>query len=212
MIREQVQERADYLFEMSQDAYLLGLNQQLVSVDLPHVSSITDPAVLDDLRHSALIDAGQMADTYNSALANQVYGQFIAMRSDLGTESSTFNLDQAVGQWAEKRAEWKAEQVAITTSNGSFNQAVQDFVRNNPGSGLTAHVTPDDCVCAGCQSLVDAGDMPIEEAMALDLPLHPGCVHEIQVNYDQTWDTSGDVWAGQSGGFDTDPDTAQAAG
>jgi 2'-5' RNA ligase len=196
----QQQALADYLLEVATQGYLEGINAQLVSLGEPIVTSVTDAAVLAQLREEAASTAAGIANTYDRDLGGVVYQEWVDLRAERGAQMSRYWLEQAVEEWGMGRAAWKAEQIAATEINRWWNRAGIDFTTRNTELGLLrvqrAYVTPDECQCAACLALVAGNPYSMAEAALLNLPLHPHCVHF--VNY--VWEDvapSGQLWAGQ---------------
>lgn len=199
---------ADQIYALRLQSYTFGINQQLTKLGLPTVTDITDSSVLSDQRDLADAAARQIAQTWNRDAASTAGASWIdaigsTARSDnlvatIGTRADdrAGSITDDMSAWADGRADWKGQQIAGVEGNHAYVTAVQDFLGNNPDLGVSASVVPDDCVCDGCQALVDLGEMSIDDAQALPLPLHPGCVHEIEVHYAPDMSME-DVWSGQ---------------
>jgi hypothetical protein len=199
---------ADLIEQIRQDAYLSGVNEQLTSLNLDNIDAITDPDVLAQITSDAQSAAEQIASTYNSDLASQVGSSWLDSASSSAEVTSTRvgaasqgaltarqredAVRADVSQWADDRAGWKSASIAVTESADAYSNGVMDFATQN--GGATVRVGPDECVCDGCQELVDMGDIPIEDAADLDLPLHVGCDHRpLEVQYNPM-DVPADPW------------------
>ena len=181
---------ADLIEGIRQDAYLSGINQQLTTLNLDHINQITDADTLATIRSDAENSAAQIASTYNSDLASQVGSSWLDAAASQATATGTrvgaltqgaLTADQReaaitsdTSQWADARAGWKAQSIATTEASDAYSNGVMDFATQN--GGATMRCVPDDCVCDGCQDLCDLGDMDMDDAKGIDLPLHPGCV------------------------------------
>ena len=192
-----IQQLTDLIEQVRLDAYLSGVNEQLTALNRDPVLEISDPAVEARIRQDAEDAARQIADTYNRELAVKTGSSWL----DSAAQQATVETDRvgALGQagltqrmreqavsddvakWADDRADWKSDSIAITEANAAYSDGVMDFATQNGGAFV--HVEPDECVCDGCQELVDLGDIAVEDAAGIDLPLHVGCAHSLVVTY-----------------------------
>lgn len=198
---EQTAELADYLFQLARESYLEGLNAQLVQLGRPIETALTDRAVLAQLRERSSQTAYGIADTYANDLAAEVYTTWLEHRSAYGRQSSRRLLWEDVGRWAEARADARADMVSTTEVGRFYNLGVLDFMRRNPAltrQVARVYVMPDECECSRCQELVGDNPYTPEEAMTLNIPVHPRCVHELSVEWEAV-DAAGDVglWTAQ---------------
>lgn len=210
---EDTQALADLIDSIRQTAYLSGINEQLLKLNRDRLNGITDQGVLNQISQDAQTAAQQIAATYNRDLASQVgsawleaaagqapldeslfagkTGSAAQIWANLTAQQREQAVSDAVSQWADDRAGWKADSIAMTEANDAYTNAVMDFASQN--GGLSVRVVPDDCSCAGCLDLVQLGDISMDDAQDIDLPLHVGCIHSLEVNYDAA-SVPDDLW------------------
>ncbi len=178
---EQQQELADYLYQLAQDSYAEGINAQLLQLGQPVVGAITDQSVLAELRTRTDDIAQGIANTYNRDLAAEVYSTWIEHRSAYGRQSSERLLWEDINRWAEARADDRADMVSTTEIGRFYNAGVSDFMTRNEAQGYITvelvDITPDECQCMACLRMIQDGPYTMEEAVQLDVPLHPRCIH-----------------------------------
>lgn len=198
--------------DLALQSYLEGINASLAAVGHPPVLSITDPLVRDRISADSDHWADSVASTYNRDLGSMIYTEWATEGpGNQGRQYSSYKLDRAITEWAEKRTLWKSNQIATTESSRWYNQAVQDFQVFNEGRlpETMFEVTPDACVCDACKALVDGNPYTFDEAMRLQLPLHVNCQHFLIADtQNQIVLPSVGLWAGQQ---DTGEDAIYAA-
>jgi hypothetical protein len=181
-----------------EDGYIQAINDNLVALGRGPISMITDPSLLAQFQQDADQAAAGIIESYNSALATQVGTAWIDLSAQRGTQMSRQWLDDSTSQWITGRADWKAEQLAITESTSAWNSAQQDWQDRNPGAVSQVRVVPDEAVCQDCQQYVDQyGDWT--DPVDFDdpgFPLHPNCVHSLDYQPAQVDDQT-PVWTGQ---------------
>lgn len=185
MQQEEIAGIAAYLYQLAKEAYLEAINAQLLALGEPIEDAITDAVVLTELEQATLALAQQIVDTFNKDLAAEVYANWIEHRSTLGRQSSLYHLAQEIERWATSRAQWKADQVALDVVGRFYFAAILAFLERNPdlAADIEGWVQPDECVCQACQLLVDGNPYRGDEIATLGLPLHPNCVHDVQIVY-----------------------------
>ncbi len=203
-----IQDLADLIAQIRETAYLNGINEQLTTLNRDPLPAITDPSVLAEFQQDAMSAAQQIADTYNRDLAAKVGSAWLDAASNPLLPAGDFSgvvggwagaigqqreaaMQTDIEQWLEDRADWKAQSIATTEAAGAYADAVMSFAQQN--GGQTVHVEPDECQCSGCQDLVDLGDIPMDAAAAIDLPLHVGCYHGLVATYDPA-SVPDDLW------------------
>jgi len=185
VVREQATELATLAAQSYADR-MAQLGKQ-VGQSAPAAADL-DPAVRRQLARTARDNAGDITLTFNSDLGQYIDGQLLA-----DPALSQAELSRMVRNWAGERADWKAPQVATTQAAAARHAADRDFIRRNEVS-VQVRVTPEDAECDSCQEAVDQGWMSAEDGAALDLPLHPSCVHELA--YGKGLGDGGDLWLG----------------
>jgi hypothetical protein len=181
-----------------EDSYVQAINDNLVALGRDTISMITDPALLAGFQQQADAAANGIIETFNRDLATQVGSSWIDLSAQRGTQMSQQWLSDATSSWVSDRADWKAEQIAITESTSAWGDAQQDWQDRNPQAVSMVRVTPDTAACQDCQDAVDAyGDWT--DPSDFDdpgFPLHPNCLHSLDYQAaDVTDDTP--VWNGQ---------------
>jgi hypothetical protein len=157
--------------------------------------------VLSELGQATASIAQGIINSYNRALAAEVYSAWIEQRSTLGRQSSLRTLWEDVNRWAEARAHERAGMISATEYGRWFNRGVLDFLSHNEellGSDATVYVTPDECLCSLCATVVAGSPYTLAEAQQLGLPLHPNCVHFAELSMSPVADLAVDVlWTAQ---------------
>jgi 2'-5' RNA ligase len=198
---QQERELASYLFDLAKESYLEGVNAQLLVLGLSLEAAVTDPTVLSELGQATASIAQGIINSYNRALAAEVYSAWIEQRSTLGRQSSLRTLWEDVNRWAEARAHERAGMISATEYGRWFNRGVLDFLSHNEellGSDATVYVTPDECLCSLCATVVAGSPYTLAEAQQLGLPLHPNCVHFAELSMSPVADLAVDVlWTAQ---------------
>ena len=199
---------SDAMYAAKVDAYQTAVNDGLSKMGRDPITNITDQKVLDSLRSKSDNAIAGIADTWNRDAANAAGSAWVdayanhrageARKSGAGYAAQRQDdITQSMNDWAGSREDWKAALWASDGVNDAYTQAQLDFITQNAGLVERCRVTPDDCVCDGCQELVDIGWMSADDAATLDLPLHPGCAHSIETEVSQPEDGD-DVWAAQA--------------
>jgi len=198
---QQERELAGYLFDLAKESYLEGVNAQLLTLGLPLEAAITDPTVLSELGQETASIAQGIINSYNRALAGEVYSTWIEQRSTLGRQSSLRTLWEDINRWAEARAHERAGMISATEYGRWFNRGVLDFLEHNQaflGGETSVYVTPDECICSLCTTVVAGSPYTLAEAQQLGLPLHPNCVHFAELSMPPVAELMLDaVWAAQ---------------
>jgi transposase-like protein len=174
----------DLLLPMRTEAYRVGINAQLTAMGRAPVAAVTDPLILASLREETVVTAQRIAETWNRDAASAVGARWleVAPGSRMRTEgvptpaTREVYVRQAMTEWRDGRADWKAGLWASHQAGMAFNRGARDFVSRNPGAAQTGHVEPAGAECTGCVDLVNLGEQPAEIMMLTDLPLHPRCL------------------------------------
>ncbi|AFK87714.1 portal protein [Thermoanaerobacterium phage THSA-485A] len=190
---EDIEKLAQSIFKLRKAEYLTAINKQLKKIGLEPTSDITAKEILqalDDISHDR-------ATGILNTLQSDIQGQ-IEKLSKQGLEGK--DLVDELKKWQKEHIEWKAKQVALTEGNDSYIQAFTDFNQKNDLSQYaTFYVMPTNAVCETCQELIDNSPYTGDEGMqVLDMiPVHPNCVHHVDVEYDlpDDFDTD-DIWTG----------------
>lgn len=194
---DDVQELADHIFDLRRAAYTKAINKQLSDLDLDPIDTVTDPDVLENLRRVAEQNARSILENWWRDAANHV--EVLRAQGLNGKE-----LVDALIEWMEDRAAFKAKQVAVTEAYGSFTDAYADFQeRNGLYKDAQYWVVPGSAVCERCKELIRGGPYTKKQAIKIMrmLPLHPLCVHHIAVEYGRGLDEINidNLWTGGEG-------------
>ena len=187
---EVVHQLADALQEVRQKAYVEAMDRLRKEAGLPPLPSAR-PTQADELRlqTGSQTHAAQIVQTYHTDL-DAAYQKILDATQLMTDETARAKavLD-GLTEWAEKRAEWKAPQVAATEITDAQSQAARDFAVQNPKllRMYRWHAHMDDQTCAECAAL----DGQIIDPHQGPMPgLHPGC---------RCWLTP--VWPNEGAGY-----------
>jgi len=160
---------ADYSNTLLGEAFSAGYDASYMA--------IRDVLVLQRLEERAEFAAQSIARTYNQDVMRQV--QVIAR--DVPS-ANRFTYAKRLESWDKERMVGKIDQVAVTESGFAMSEARKDFLGRNPGLGAAvARVVPDSFSEPFCGELVELGEMPIDQAMDIELPAHVGCIHSLEI-------------------------------
>jgi len=163
--------RRYYEAELTAQAQRIGCRGQ--------VGRLGNNAILSELNDISQRDAASIANTYNYDLAVAI--RYI--RAEVPT-ANRYVYAKRLGEWEQKRADWKNEQIAQYTENSARAKAQQDFYQNNTAFGV-AVLMPTVAVCPVCQGWVSRGEVPLNIAQNNPPPYHVNCPHGWQITYDK---------------------------
>lgn len=179
--REERDELTDTFLEHKIFTYV----ETLADLAVAHGADVTpDDIVLSDeilvaLKRESIEHAGMVVDTFNRDL-----GEFLQRNSDLERD----RLLDAYEQWAEARADSKAETVAVTEAYSAAADATMAFYAANadqaePLFDFGGH-GDDDAQCAICQALVQTSPHPLARVVDVGSP---------HINCRQDWHETGEL-------------------
>lgn len=178
------QRRRYYEAELTAQAQRIGCRGQ--------VGRLGNGAILSELNDLSQRDAASIVNTYNYDLAVAI--RYI--RAEVPT-ANRYVYAKRLGEWEQKRASWKNEQIAQYTEGSARAKAQQDFYQNNHAFGV-ATLQPTQAVCPICQGWVARGEVPLNVAQNNPPPYHPNCPHGWSVSYEKIPpDQCRYLWVGQ---------------
>jgi len=168
------------LFEQATSDFGAAILQEAraAGYDLTGSLKLTDPMVLGDLRGRAQFAASSISDTYNAEMRRQI--------ARIGEEVRTANRSTylaKLAQWDAARWQKHLPSISATELGTARNYAQVDFIYRNQLTGR-ARVDPQDAVCPDCEDLVAEDWVSLEEGYTWSLPLHPNCIHSLEVEYE----------------------------
>lgn len=169
--REEEDELADSFLEAKVYTYIETLEALAIGhgYELGQDEIELSDAVLLDLRREARRNAGRVVSTFNADLDT-----FLARSGDFDRETVLTLYDQ----WADDRAEKRAEVIAVTEAFPAHADATMAFYRDNgvePTFTFGVHGPADaPAECVVCQALVDDSPHPLARVLEIGTP-HIGC-------------------------------------
>lgn len=164
--------RAD-LLRIRRRAYEDELTIQATRVGCPgRRGALGNNPSLTALSEASRQDAESIVNTYNYDLAAQIRA--------IGQDTPTANRHvyaKRLREWDEKRAAWKAKQIAQYAENSARAQAQRDFYRFNAAVLGVAVMAPTSAACPVCAGWVARGEVPLRVALNHPPPYHPNCPH-----------------------------------
>jgi len=175
--------RRYYEAELTAQAQRIGCRGQ--------VGRLSSGAVLSELNDISQRDATSIVNTYNVDLAAAI--RYI--RAEVPT-ANRYVYAKRLGEWEQKRAGWKNDQIAQYTENSARAKAQQDFYQNNTSFG-SAELLPRRAVCPVCVGWVSRGVVPLNVSINNPPPYHPNCPHGWSITYERiTPDQCQYLWMG----------------
>jgi len=93
-------------------------------------------------------------------------------------------IQRDLNTWNKDRAVWKSDEIELTEKATVLNIVSKDILQNKKDPYKETkkyYVLPLRAVCGVCQSYVARNPYSYREAMQLQLPNHPRCVHYLEV-------------------------------
>lgn len=169
----QQQALADALYTYKRDVYIESYNTYARQQGLTPITAI-DTHTETLLRAAVANSVSGIVNTYQGDL-HSAFEQLLAN----GITNPNDVLDK-LNSWLRERNKWKGEQVVTSELSTPWNSAVFDIDAALHIEDTRDYiVSPDSCVCAVCQSMVDNNPYTYDEARSLNVPAHPHCVHLI---------------------------------
>lgn len=147
---------------------------------------------LTALNDASKEDAASITNTFNFDLAAAII--------NISTENPKANRQtyaKRLKEWEDKRAEWKAGQIAMFTEGSARSLAQQEFADRNDVEGY-AELEPQTAAEEICQGWINRGQVPMKEAMKNPPPYHGNCPHRFRTYPEQaSKEACDDLWMGE---------------
>ena len=179
------------LLKVRRRAYEDEITNQAARVGCKKTGLLGNNDSLTALNDASKEDAAGIVNTFNFDLAASVI--------NISTENPKANRKTFVkrlGEWEEKRTEWKSNQIAMFTEGSARSMAQSDFMDRNDIDGY-AELQPETAAEEICQGWINRGQVPMKEALNNPPPYHGNCPHRFRTYPNQaTKQECEDLWIG----------------
>ena len=182
-------------FKQKRESYEDELSVQAANVGCAGRKGVTPPSTLPKMMEEARVEALGIINTYNYDLALAI--------GHIRAETPTANryvYAKRLADWEDTRNEWKSKQIMLWNTVDWQDNAVRDFLANNPQlqDGGYAEVLPKATVCDVCAYWVKQGKVKISRMEEQKFPAHINCPHTWHVHYKRRKVDCSKLWVGET--------------
>lgn len=191
MTADDIELLADTILAQSKTAWLAQIEAQAALHGVSNASALLRGVDADKLLADAQEDARSIAATYNRELKAEL--ERLYARNPEGDQEYYI---QALTTWSERRAEYKALQIATTVTMRVVHYATSRFIQMNSLFEEKFACSGAPPKCPICIDYVRQGIVSFEFTQFNPLPAHPNCAHEWIVVNPVFVDNNPPLWVG----------------